>query len=190
MTVEGAPGRVTRRVERITGSGPPCNAPASASGIAMPVLLWRGPHPPGCRRKGASVTTTREHPGRLRRFHEKFLVEERVVPASAKRNLYIVAVVLIAAGLAAFLFIFDSVLEADDISTVDAPVERWLETGQSDWLTTVMTVIAFVFGPIVMPIIILVTIVTWGFVAKHAWRPSSSRGACSSAWSSCRCSRR
>ena len=34
-----------------------------------------------------------------------------------------------------------------------------------------MIVIAFVFGPIVMPIIILVTIVTWGIVAKHAWRP-------------------
>ena len=117
------------------------------------------------------MTETTEKPGRLRRFHERFLVEERVVPASAKRNLYIIAIVLIAGGLAAFLFIFDSVLEADDISTVDAPVERWLETGQSDWLTTVMTVIAFVFGPIVMPIIILVTIVTWGLVAKHAWRP-------------------
>ena len=103
------------------------------------------------------MTGTTERPGRLRRFHEKFLVEERVVPASAKRNLYIVAILLIVAGLTAFFFILDSVLEADDISAVDAPVEQWLETGQSDWLTAVMTVIAFVFGPIVMPIIILVT---------------------------------
>ena len=117
------------------------------------------------------MTETTERPGRLRRFNEKFLVEERVVPASAKRNLFIVAILLFVGGLTAFFFIFDSVLEADDISTVDAPVEQWLETGQSDWLTAVMTVIAIVFGPIVMPIIILVTIVTWSLVAKHAWRP-------------------
>ena len=117
------------------------------------------------------MTETTEKPGRLRRFHERFLVEERVVPASAKRNLYIIAIVLIAAGLSAFLFIFDSVLEADDISTVDAPVEQWLDTSHADWVTSVMTVISIVFGPIAMPIIILVTTVTWGIVAKHAWRP-------------------
>ena len=67
------------------------------------------------------MTETTEQPGRLRRFHEKFLVEERVVPASAKRNLFIIAIVLIVGGLTAFFFIFDSVLEADDISAVDAP---------------------------------------------------------------------
>jgi membrane-associated phospholipid phosphatase len=117
------------------------------------------------------MTETTERPGRLRRFHEKFIVEERVVPASAKRNLYIVAIVLVVVGLAAFLFIFDSVLEADDISTVDAPVEQWLDGTHADWLTTVMIVLATVFGPIAMPIIILVTTVAWGIFAKHAWRP-------------------
>jgi membrane-associated phospholipid phosphatase len=117
------------------------------------------------------VTDTTEHPGRLRRFHEKFLVEERVVPASARRNLLIVAALLVAGGLTAFFAIFDSVLEADDISTVDAPVEQWLAAGHADWLTSLMIVIAVVFGPIAMPIIILVTTVTWGIVAKHAWRP-------------------
>jgi len=117
------------------------------------------------------VTETTEQPGRLQRFHERFIVEERVVPASAKRNLYIIAFVLIAGGLTAFFFIFDSVLEADDISTVDAPVEQWLDTSHADWVTSVMTVISIVFGPIAMPIIILVTTVTWGIVAKHAWRP-------------------
>jgi membrane-associated phospholipid phosphatase len=117
------------------------------------------------------MTETTERPGRLRRFHEKFIVEERVVPASAKRNLYIVAIVLIVVGLAAFLFIFDSVLEADDISTVDKPVEHWLDGTHADWLTTVMIVLATVFGPIAMPIIILVTTVAWGILAKHAWRP-------------------
>ena len=34
-----------------------------------------------------------------------------------------------------------------------------------------MIVLSIVFGPIAMPIIILVTTVTWGLLAKHAWRP-------------------
>ncbi len=117
------------------------------------------------------MTETTERPGKLRRFHERFMVEERVLPASAKRNLFIVAALLIVAGLAAFLFIFDSVLEADDVSMVDAPVERWLDGSHAEWLTVVMTVLATVFGPIAMPVIILVTTVTWGLLAKHAWRP-------------------
>lgn len=117
------------------------------------------------------MTETTERPGRLRRFHERFIVEERVVPASARRNLFIVALILVVAGLAAFLFIFDSVLEADDISSVDAPVEHWLDGKHAEWLTIVMIVLATVFGPIAMPIIILVTTVTWGIAAKHAWRP-------------------
>jgi membrane-associated phospholipid phosphatase len=112
-----------------------------------------------------------EKQGRLRRFHEKFLVEERYVTASARRNLLIISVALMVVGITAFLFILDSVIEADDVSAIDAPVENWLETSRTEWLTGFMAVIAFVFGPIVMPIIILVTTVTWGILAKHAWRP-------------------
>ncbi|MET4159046.1 phosphatase PAP2 family protein [Agromyces sp. PvR057] len=117
------------------------------------------------------MTETAERPGRLHRFHERFIVEERVLPASAKRNLFVIAIVLVVAGLAAFLFIFDSVLEADDVSMVDAPVEHWLDGNHAEWLTTFMIVLATVFGPIAMPVIILVTTVTWGILAKHAWRP-------------------
>ncbi|HKH08450.1 MAG TPA: PAP2 family protein, partial [Agromyces sp.] len=106
-----------------------------------------------------------EKQGRLRRFHEKFLVEERYVTASARRNLFIISVVLVVVGITAFLFILDSVIEADDVSAIDAPVENWLETSRTEWLTGFMAVIAFVFGPIVMPIIILITTVAWGILA-------------------------
>ena len=117
------------------------------------------------------MTDTTEKPGRLKRFHEKFIVEERFVSAAARRNLIIIAIVLMVVGVSAFLFILDSVLEADDVSAIDKPVEAWLEGARADWLTTVMAVIAFVFGPIVMPIIALVTTVAWGILARHAWRP-------------------
>lgn len=117
------------------------------------------------------MTETTDRQGRVRRFNERFIVEERVVEASAKRNLYVIAALLVLAGVAGFLVMLDSVVDRDDLSIIDAPVHGWLETGRADWLTAVMIVIAIAFGPVAMPIIILVTTVAWGIFAKHAWRP-------------------
>ncbi|MFC9917153.1 phosphatase PAP2 family protein [Agromyces binzhouensis] len=109
--------------------------------------------------------------GRWRRFHERFIVEERYLSARARRNLYIVAAALVAAGLVGFFVVLDSILESDDLSYIDAPIEAWFDSGRAAWLTTFMIVLAVAFGPIAMPIIILVTTVAWGVFAKHAWRP-------------------
>lgn len=117
------------------------------------------------------MTETKERSGRLRRFHDRFMVEERFLSAAGRRNLYLAAAVLVVVGLTGFLIVLDSVLEADDLSYIDEPIETWLESGRDEWLTVLMTVLTIVFGPIVMPIIILVTTVTWGVLAKHAWRP-------------------
>ena len=117
------------------------------------------------------MSTTAKHPGAFRRFHEKFLVEERLLPARAKRNLYVWSVVLAAIGVVAFTGILVDVLTRDGISGIDAPLENWLDASRSSALTTVMIGLAIIFGPIALPIIILVVTVTWGIVAKHAWRP-------------------
>lgn len=110
-------------------------------------------------------------PGAVRRFHEKFVVEVRTVRGSARRDLFIIAIVLVTVGLLAFLGILDSVRESDGLSVIDVPVQGWLQGMRSPELTVAMTVIAIAFGPIAMPIIVLVTTVWWGFAAKHAWRP-------------------
>ncbi|WAB85000.1 phosphatase PAP2 family protein [Microcella daejeonensis] len=110
-------------------------------------------------------------PGAVRRFHEKFVVEVRTVRGSARRDLFIIAIVLVTVGLLAFLAILDSVRESDGLSVIDVPVQGWLQGMRSPELTVTMTVIAIAFGPIAMPIIVLVTTVWWGFAAKHAWRP-------------------
>ncbi|MEO8907747.1 MAG: phosphatase PAP2 family protein [Microbacteriaceae bacterium] len=107
----------------------------------------------------------------MRRFHEKFIVEVRPMPACSRRNLYIIAVVLAVIGLVAFLVILDSVRESDGLSAIDKPVQGWLEDMRSPTLTVVMAIVATVFGPISLPVIVLVTTVWWGFAAKHAWRP-------------------
>lgn len=117
------------------------------------------------------MTQTTARAGRLRRFNDRFIVEERRVPAAARRNLVIVAIALMAIGLAAFVTVLDSVLDRNGLSEIDAPVERWLETGRTEWVTSAMIVVAIAFGPIVMPIIIVITTVAWGIAAKHAWRP-------------------
>ncbi|MEJ3406098.1 phosphatase PAP2 family protein [Rathayibacter sp. YIM 133350] len=117
------------------------------------------------------MVTTIETPGRLRRFHERFIVEVRTVPASKRRNLYIIAAVLAVVGLACFLLILDSVRESDGLSVIDGPIQGWLEGMRSPTLTVIMAIAATVFGPIAMPVIVLVTTVWWGFAAKHAWRP-------------------
>ncbi|WP_345762358.1 phosphatase PAP2 family protein [Diaminobutyricibacter sp. McL0608] len=117
----------------------------------------------------ASAST--DERGTMRRFHEKFIVEVRTVPASSRRNLYIIAGVLVVVGLVAFLVILDSIREGDGLSAIDRPVQGWLEGLRSPTLTVVMATIATVFGPIALPIIVLITTVWWGFAAKHAWRP-------------------
>lgn len=117
------------------------------------------------------TATSTDERGTKRRFHEKFIVEVRTVPVSSRRNLYIIAGILLVVGLVAFLVILDSVREGDGLSVLDRPVQRWLEGMRSPTLTIVMATVATIFGPIALPIIVLVTTVWWGFAAKHAWRP-------------------
>lgn len=109
--------------------------------------------------------------GTRRRWHEKFLVEDRVVPASSRRNLYIVSAVLMVVGLLCFLAVLDSVRESDGLSAIDRPIQAWLEGMRTPTLTVVMATVATIFGPVVLPIIVLITVVWWGIAARHAWRP-------------------
>ena len=75
--------------------------------------------------------------GWWRVFHDKFVVEERYMDASARKALYITAGVLALVG--AFFFF--------------------------------LIILAVVFGPVALPIIVLVVTLAWGILAKHAWRP-------------------
>lgn len=115
--------------------------------------------------------TTRKSTGKWRAFHDKFVVEERYVDPADRRNLYRAAVILAGVGLALFLATLVSVVQADGLSAADVPVRDWLLGLRSQTLTVVMIVLAVIFGPIALPIIVLVVVVVWGFAAKHAWRP-------------------
>ena len=104
-------------------------------------------------------------------LHEKFVVELRERTPAQKTRLNFLAIALIFVGVVAFMAILIDVLQRDGVSVIDAPVQRWLADGRDPGLTTVMITLAILFGPIALPIIVLVVTLAWGVTAKHAWRP-------------------
>lgn len=118
-----------------------------------------------------------ESPGWWRGFHDKFVVEERYVSARDRRNLYRIAAGLAVVGAVLFVAVLAGVLQQDGLTAGDEPVRTWLLTLRSEPLTAVMIFLAIVFGPVALPIIVLVVTVAWGLLARHAWRPMLLAGA-------------
>jgi len=118
-----------------------------------------------------------ERSGWWRVFHDKFVVEERYMEPEDRRRLYRTGAILMVVGAALFTFILISVLTHTGISVVDEPIRSGLVALRGEPATTIMIILAIVFGPIGLPIIILVVTVAWGLLAKHAWRPMVLAGA-------------
>lgn len=121
--------------------------------------------------EAAGSGTPEKNQGWWRTFHEKFVVEERYLEPEDRRALYRTSVILAVAGIALFIATLISVVQADGLSSVDGPVHDWLVAERSAPVTAIMIFLAVVFGPVALPIIILVIIVVWSIAAKHAWRP-------------------
>lgn len=104
-------------------------------------------------------------------WHEKFMVEERLVPASTRRGIYLTSLTLAATGLGLFLILLVGVLTQSGIQRFDQPVASWFISQRSNLLTDFAIALAVAFGPIVLPLIVLLVILGWTLLAKHAWRP-------------------
>ena len=89
----------------------------------------------------------------------------------ARRALYRWAVLLVAVGAVVFVATLIGVLQHDGLASADESARNWLLGLRSELLTAVMIFLAVVFGPVALPIIVLVVVLVWGFAAKHAWRP-------------------
>ncbi|TQJ38419.1 undecaprenyl-diphosphatase [Arthrobacter sp. SLBN-112] len=98
-------------------------------------------------------------------------MEERYLDPADRRGLYRASIILAVVGVALFIATLISVVQADGLSAADVPVHDWLLTTRSGAVTAIMIFLAVFFGPIALPIIVLVVILVWGFAAKHAWRP-------------------
>jgi len=117
----------------------------------------------------SSRTQTRR--ARTSGWREKFVVEERYVQPAERRRLYIGASAMIVIGAAGFAFLLVSVLTHSGFALLDRPVEQWFDAQRSASTTGFMIVLAVIFGPVAMPIIVAVTLVIWIIVARHLWRP-------------------
>jgi len=116
----------------------------------------------------AATESTRQ---RLRAAHEKFIVEDRWRTATERTRLYVLAAALVVIGVAGFLVILADLVQRDDVAGIDSPLNAWLMQSRTGAVTNVMIGLAIGFGPVALPLVILGTIVTWGFCAKHLWRP-------------------
>jgi len=119
----------------------------------------------------ATTTETSGKRATIRRLHEKFVVEEREIEPSERRQLFIIATALVVVGLLGFAVALISVLRADGITAIDVPIRDWLMDGRSESWTPAMLVLSFIFGPLFFPYLALVIAVFWVVRARHLWRP-------------------
>ncbi|MGO4385442.1 phosphatase PAP2 family protein [Specibacter sp. RAF43] len=112
-----------------------------------------------------------QHGQRRAGWHEKFIVEERFVAPATRRRLYATSAVLVTTGLLLFLVLLYGVVTHSGIERLDQPVTTWFVAQRAPELTVFMIALAVIFGPVALPVIVLVVIVAWTVLAKHAWRP-------------------
>ena len=103
--------------------------------------------------------------------YEKFVVDARSLSQVQRRRLHRIAIALVSVGVVLFVIVLVDILQPDRSAVYDSPIRLWLVEERSPALTSVMIGLAIVFGPVALPIIVLVLTIGWGATSKHAWRP-------------------
>lgn len=114
-----------------------------------------------------------------RRLRDRFVTEERYVPAHARRNLYVTAAVLMVVGGVFFASLLVQVVSGIGIVALDRTTEKAFVQLRNPTLTTLDDVLAVIFGPVALPIIVLLLVIGWIVFARHLWRPLLLAGAMS-----------
>ncbi len=84
---------------------------------------------------------------------------------------------LVVAGVVAFVAILATVVEGDGLAEADQPVLRALVAARSGPVTAVLTAVSLVTGPTVLPMIVLVAALFWGWRSRSWWQPTLLAGA-------------
>ncbi|MFC5928837.1 phosphatase PAP2 family protein [Cryobacterium melibiosiphilum] len=92
--------------------------------------------------------------------------------ADARRRLVRTAVTVASLGATVCVALLVSVLGSTGLTIMDVPAQNLVLSWRSAELTGIMIALAIVFGPVVLPIIVLVVAVGWGITSRHAWRPA------------------
>lgn len=116
-------------------------------------------------------------PGPHKHAHNLWLAEDRPLTGTRRRKFFIAAIVLVLLGAAGFLGLLVSVETDTGIADLDEPVQDWIVDQRTPEGTGVMVVLANIFGPVAMPVIVLLITVIWFWRTRQAWRPVLLAGA-------------
>ena len=139
---------------------------AALLGTGIALAIWA---PLAAKLDGERQRSRRARPWRT--FYDRYVLELRDLEAGPRRTLQVIAIACLGSGAVFFTVMLVSVLGEGGVTAVDIPVQERLLEARSPVLTTVMIVLAVVFGPVALPLIVLSVSVTWGLLTRHAWRP-------------------
>jgi len=77
------------------------------------------------------------------------------------------ALVVIGVGVVGYLVVLDSVREKDDLWSLDDPLVEWFAGNRTPLLTDVMVLISWIFGPVVLPILVALGGLIWGWRTRQ-----------------------
>lgn len=72
-------------------------------------------------------------------------------------------VVLIVVGVAGYVELLEAVTEQDDLWIVDDPLLEWFAAHRTDVMTFLMITVSWIFGPVVLPILVAIGGAFWGW---------------------------
>ncbi len=86
-------------------------------------------------------------------------------------------IVLMAAGLWAFIGVAEWVVEQEDVYLVDEPLLEWFHSIRTPGVTAFLTGVTNTFGPVILPIALIVAGLVWWRVTGAWWEPMLVLGA-------------
>jgi len=72
------------------------------------------------------------------------------------------ALLVMALAVTGYFVLLDAVTEQDDLWVLDEPLLEWFAAHREPWLTAVMATISWIFGPVVLPILVAIGGAFWG----------------------------
>ena len=75
--------------------------------------------------------------------------------------------VVAAAGVFGYLTMLDAVREQDDIWRLDEPLLEWFAAHRVGWITDLMVLVSWIFGPVVLPILVAAGGAIWGWRTRR-----------------------
>ncbi|MEV4989950.1 phosphatase PAP2 family protein [Pseudarthrobacter sp. LMD1-1-1.1] len=91
--------------------------------------------------------------------------------------LWAVSLMLALAGATSFLLTLGEVLHGQGVAAADGPMTGWFVDHRTAAATAVLAGLAFVFGPLALPVITLLATTGWALLTRRLWRPLLLAGA-------------